>query len=168
MCPPHLLGSLYPNTLSLKCLLPAPAETGSPSSLSWHQAFGVSCWAPAHREQPRGPFSLSPDLGIQAGQARKSGPVFEFVGLLLTWAPISFLQSANITNICREPHSGQSDLYKTSTAFVNTFTEAHRAPGTGDWGIQWRAEQTETCPLKKLKSQGGQRTHWEGDLWAEA
>lgn len=117
------------------------------------QALRVSCWAPAHREQPQGPFSLSPDLGIQAGQAPKSGPVIEFVGVLLTWAPISFLRSANITNICSRPHRGRSDLYKTPTAFVHTFTKVHRVSGTAGWGIRWRQNKQKPAPLKKLKSQ---------------
>ena len=103
-----------------------------------------------------GPFSLSSDLGVQAGQAPKSRTVIDQVcGAAADLGTISFLLSADITNICQEPHSGQSDLYKTQAAFVNTFTELHRMPGTAGLGSQWRAEQTETRPLKKVKSQRG-------------
>lgn len=90
------LGSPNPDTLSLKCLLPAPADR---DPLSWAQAFRVRSWAPPTGSTPDA-FSSSPDLGIQAGQAPKSGSVIEFVGLLLTWALVSFLLSTNITNIC--------------------------------------------------------------------
>lgn len=79
------LGVSIPDALALKCLLPALVPFPSPDTPC--ELLGL-----IHREQA-GPFSLSPDLGAQATQASRSGPIVEFVGLLLTWELISFLQS---------------------------------------------------------------------------
>lgn len=78
------LGVSTPDARALKCLLPALVPFSSPDTPG--ELLGLFL-----REQA-GPFSLSPDLGAQATQASRSRPIVEFVGLLLTWELISFLQ----------------------------------------------------------------------------